>query len=261
MNILEKIALQKRKDIESVKEQKSWKDLERMPGFRRNVNSLKKKLESENPEIITEFKRRSPSKPTIHLEARINQIVPAYEAAGAVGISILTDERFFGGTNSDLEEGRELTGLPILRKDFILDEYQIVETKALGADVLLLIAAILSPAEIKQFTTTAKDLGLEVLLEVHTQEELLRNLHPALDMIGVNNRNLKTFEVDLDNSNRILAEIPSEFPKIAESGLSQASTVLELNNNGFNGFLMGENFMKEQEPGVAAERFIKSLSL
>lgn len=261
MNILEKIALQKRKEIQSVKERKTWKELEQMPNFARPVISLKNKLESGKPEIITEFKRRSPSKPNIHLEARIEKIVPAYEAAGAAGISILTDEKFFGGRNSDLEQGRDLTGLPILRKDFILDEYQIIESKALGADVLLLIVAILSPAEIKQFTATAKDLGLEVLLEVHTQEELLRNLHPALDMIGVNNRNLKTFEVDLANSKRILAEIPSEFPKIAESGLSEASTVIELNNNGFNGFLMGENFMKEQEPGVAAERFIKSLPL
>lgn len=259
MNILEKIAVQKRTEIQSAKERKPWKNLERMPGFGRPIISLKEKLGSGSKGIITEFKRRSPSKPDIHKGALIKEIVPAYEAAGATGISILTDQTFFGGENNDIEQGRDLTSLPILRKDFILDEYQIVETKALGADVLLLIAAILSPSEIKQFTSTAQSLGLEVLLEVHSEEELVRNLHPNIDLVGVNNRNLKTFEVDLENSKRILAEIPAEFPKIAESGLREAAIVKELNEYGFNGFLMGENFMKEKEPGAAAKSFIQSL--
>lgn len=260
MNILEKIAVQKRTEVHSVKERKTWKDLERMPGFGRSTISLKEKLESGSTGIITEFKRRSPSKQDIHLNALIKEVVPAYEAAGAAGISILTDETFFGGENKDIEQGRNLTSLPILRKDFILDEYQILETKAIGADVLLLIAAMLTPSEIKQFTSTAQSLGLEVLLEVHSEEELLINLHPDIDLVGVNNRNLKTFEVDLENSRRILAEIPAEFPKIAESGLREVSTIKELKSYGFNGFLMGENFMKKKEPGAAAKSFIQSLS-
>ena len=259
MNILEKIAVQKRTEVDSAKQRNSLRDLERMPLFSRPTFSLKESLESSSTGIITEFKRRSPSRPDIHLNALVTEIVPAYEEAGASGISILTDNTFFGGENKDVEQGRDLTSLPILRKDFILDEYQIVETKAMGADVLLLIAAILSPLEIKQFTSTAQSLGLEVLLEVHSQEELLRNLHPNINLIGVNNRNLKTFEVDLENSKRILAEIPAEFPKIAESGLRQVSTVKELKSYGFNGFLMGENFMKEKEPGAAAKSFVQSL--
>ena len=259
MNILEKIAVHKRTEVESAKQRTSLRDLERMPLFSRPTFSLKESLESSSTGIITEFKRRSPSRPDIHLNALVKEIVPAYEEAGASGISILTDNTFFGGENKDVEQGRDLTSLPILRKDFILDEYQIVETKAMGADVLLLIAAILSPSEIKQFTATAQSLGLEVLLEVHSQDELLRNLHPNINLIGVNNRNLKTFEVDLENSKRILAEIPAEFPKIAESGLRQVSTVKELKSYGFNGFLMGENFMKEKEPGAAAKSFVQSL--
>lgn len=260
MNILEKIAVQKRTEVQSIKMRKAPKDLERMPGFGRSTISLKEKLKSGSTGIITEFKRRSPSRPDIHLDALIKEIVPAYEAAGAAGISILTDETFFGGENNDIEQGRDLTSLPILRKDFILDEYQILETKAMGADVLLLIAAILTPSEIRQFTATAQSLELEVLLEVHSEEELLRNLHPDIDLVGVNNRNLKTFEVDLENSRRILAEIPAEFPKIAESGLREVAIVKELKSYGFNGFLMGENFMKEKEPGAAAKSFIESLS-
>lgn len=260
MNILEKIAAEKKKEVDVTKQHTSLRELERMPLFNRSTFSLKENLKSSSTGIITEFKRRSPSKPDIHMSALVKEIVPAYEKAGASGISILTDTTFFGGKNKDIEKSRDLTTLPILRKDFILDEFQIVETKAIGADVLLLIAAILSPSQIRQFTSTAQNLGLEVLLEVHSQEELLENLHPNINLIGVNNRNLKTFKVDLDNSKRILGEIPAEFPKIAESGLREISTVKELKSYGFNGFLMGENFMKEKEPGAAAKNFIQNLS-
>lgn len=260
MNILEKIAQHKRQEVQNLKNQASWKKLENLPGFKRPVQSLKDSLRSSKTGIITEFKRKSPSKPDINLRAQIDKVVPAYGNGGASGISILTDNYFFGGSNADLEKGRDLTDLPILRKDFILDEFQILETKAFGADVLLLIAAILSPKEIREYTRTAKDLGLEVLLEVHTMEELLENLHPDIDLVGVNNRNLKTFQVDLENSLRINEEIPEEFLKIAESGLQEVAVVRELHRHGFNGFLMGENFMKTQDPGAAATDFIQQLS-
>lgn len=260
MNILEKIAQHKRQEVQALKEQVSWKELERSSGFKRSTQSMKNSLDSSMTGIITEFKRRSPSKPDINVKAEVDNIVPAYDHGGASGISILTDIHFFGGSNYDLQKGRDLTDLPILRKDFILDEFQILETKAIGADVLLLIAAILAPKEIREFTRTAKDLGLEVLLEVHTMEELLENLHPDIDLVGVNNRNLKTFKVDLENSLRIKEEIPDEFPKIAESGLQEVAVVRELRQRGFNGFLMGENFMKTQDPGAAAAGFIQQLS-
>lgn len=260
MNILEKIALHKRQEVRLLRDQRSWKDLEGMPGFKRPTYSLKNELNSSKTGIITEFKRRSPSKPDINVKAQVKKIVPAYDTGGASGISILTDSHFFGGSNLDLQEGRDLTNLPLLRKDFILDEFQILETKAIGTDVLLLIAAILNPKKIRTFTRTAKDLGLEVLLEVHTMEELHENLHPDIDLVGVNNRNLKTFEVDLENSLRIIEQIPEEFPKIAESGLREVPVVRELRQQGFNGFLMGENFMKTKDPGAAAAEFIKNLS-
>lgn len=260
MNILEKIALHKRQEVQVLKDQASWRVLERTPGFKRPTHSLKSELTSSKTGIITEFKRRSPSRPDINVKAQIEKIVPAYDAGGASGISILTDQHFFGGSNADLQKGRDLTDLPLLRKDFILDEFQILETKAIGADVLLLIAAILNPKEIRTFTRIAKDLGLEVLLEVHTMEELHENLHPDIDLVGVNNRNLKTFEVDLENSLRISEEIPEEFPKIAESGLQEVAVVHRLRQQGFDGFLMGENFMKTKDPGAAAADFIQHLS-
>lgn len=174
-------------------------------------------------------------------------------------MSILTDEIYFGGTLDDLITGRQSCELPLLRKDFIIDPYQIIEAKAFGADVILLVAAILTKNEIKQFSELAKELNLEVLLEVHNEEELQKSLTPNLDMIGVNNRNLKTFEVNLNNSKRLSELIPNDFVKISESGISSITTIKELQTFGYKGFLIGENFMKTENPGKSAHKFIKDL--
>ena len=259
MNILQKIGAHKKLEVEENKEEMPIEALELLPHFQRKCLSLSQNLKDSPSGIITEFKRRSPSHPQINLEAQVENIIPEYVKAGAAGISVLTDEEFFGGHSEDLLEARELVSIPLLRKDFIVNEYQIYEAKALGADVILLIAAILSRKQIKQFSETAKDLGLEVLLEVHNEEELEKSLMPNLDMIGVNNRNLKTFEVDLNISKNLAEKIPSEFVKVSESGISSTSSILELQKSGFKGFLIGGNFMATADPGKSALEFFKEL--
>lgn len=259
MNILEKIAAHKRQEVAENKEDMPLAALELLPHFHRNCFSLSQRLKNSSAGIIAEFKRRSPSHPQINLEAKVENIIPEYEKAGAAGISVLTDEEFFGGTSEDLLEARELVNIPLLRKDFIIDEYQIFEAKALGADVILLIAAILSRKEIKILSETAKSLGLEVLLEVHNEEELEKSLMQSLDMIGVNNRNLRTFEVDLGTSKKLAEKIPSEFVKVSESGISSTAAILELQKSGFQGFLIGGNFMTSPDPGKSASEFFSEL--
>ena len=174
-------------------------------------------------------------------------------------MSVLTDEIYFGGTLDDLLTARENCNLPLLRKEFVIDEYQIIEAKAFGADVVLLIAAILTREEIKQFSELAKQLQLDVLLEVHNEKEMHKSIMPSLDMIGVNNRNLKTFEVNLDTSKKLSQLIPDKFVKVSESGISSVEAVKELKPYGYQGFLIGENFMKTNNPGASAKQFIKSL--
>lgn len=259
MNILDKIAADKRTEVEMKKEVMPMKILEMLPSFNRKCISLSKRLKNSNPGIIAEFKRKSPSIPDLNLDADVEDVVFEYEQAGASGISILTDEIYFGGLNDDILLVREMLKTPILRKDFIIDEYQIFEAKAIGADVILLIASLLSKKEIKQFSETAKKLGLEVLLEVHNEEELQKSLMPTLDIIGVNNRNLKTFEVDLNTSKTLSEKIPTDFVKISESGISSIDAIQELKKYGFQGFLIGENFMKTKNPGKSAEEFIEKL--
>lgn len=259
MNILERIAAHKKIEVAENKEIMPVSALELLPHFQRKCLSLSQNLRNSSAGIIAEFKRRSPSHPEINLKARVEDILPEYEKAGAAGISVLTDEEFFGGSSEDLLEARELVKIPLLRKDFIIDEYQIFEAKALGADVILLIAAILSRKEIERFSRTAKDLGLEVLLEVHNEEELEKSIMPGLDMIGVNNRNLKTFEVDLNISKNLAEKIPSEFVKVSESGISETASILELQKSGFQGFLIGGNFMATANPGKSASEFFSEL--
>ena len=259
MNILEKIAAHKRVEIAEAKEEVPVEALELLPHFKRKCISLKENLKNSSSGIIAEFKRRSPSHPEINLEADVEKITSGYEKAGASGISVLTDEEFFGGSMDDLMLARETVKIPLLRKDFIIDEYQIYEAKAIGADVILLIAAMLKPAEIKKFSVLAKKLGMEVLLEVHNEEELKNNLFDTVDIIGVNNRNLKTFEVDLANSKNLAEKIPSEFVKISESGISQTAAIKELQKYGFQGFLIGGNFMATEDPGKSALEFIQEL--
>lgn len=259
MNILDKIAAHKRGEVEERKEEVPVEALELLPHFRRKCVSLSENLKNSPSGIIAEFKRRSPSHPEINLEADVEEITAGYEKAGASGISVLTDEEFFGGSMDDLMMARETVKIPLLRKDFIVDEYQIYEAKAIGADVILLIAAILSRKEIEQFSRLAKSLGLEVLLEVHNEEELEKAIMPGIDMIGVNNRNLKTFEVDLANSKNLASKIPAEFVKISESGISDTADIKELQKHDFKGFLIGGNFMATKDPGKSALEFIQDL--
>ena len=259
MNILDKIAAHKRVEVEEKKEEMPLEILKSLPLFGRKCVSLAENLRNTPAGIIAEFKRRSPSHPNLNLDADVQKITAAYQSAGAAGISVLTDEEFFGGSEDDLAVARETVKIPILRKDFMIDEYQIYEAKALGADVILLIAALLSQKQIEKFSKTAKDLGLEVLLEVHNEEELERSIMPTIDMIGVNNRNLKTFEVDLNTSKRLAEKIPSDFVKVSESGISQAASILELQKSGFQGFLIGGNFMGTADPSKAAADFFEQL--
>ena len=259
MNILEKIAADKRIEVEERKEIIPVAALELLPHFHRKCLPMSDSIRNSSTGIITEFKRRSPSHPEINLSADVEKITAGYEKAGASGISVLTDEIYFGGTLDDLLLAREVVKIPLLRKDFIIDEYQIFEAKALGADVILLIAALLTRKQIEDFSKRAKSLGLEVLLEVHNQEELEKSLMPSLDLIGVNNRNLKTFEVDLNTSKNLAGKIPSDFIKISESGISETSSILELQKSGFQGFLIGGNFMKTEDPGHNAADFIEQL--
>ncbi|MFZ6012292.1 MAG: indole-3-glycerol phosphate synthase TrpC, partial [Bacteroidota bacterium] len=182
-----------------------------------------------------------------------------YMQAGASALSILTDKHFFGGSNEDLTIARKFNYCPILRKDFTMDEYQVIEAKSIGADAILLIAAVLEPSRSKQLAALAHSLGLEVLLEVHDEEELKSNLDVAADLIGVNNRNLKTFEVSIDVSKRLSSLIPDTVVKVSESGISEPGTIVELRQYGYEGFLMGENFMKHSRPEKEAREFIEKL--
>jgi indole-3-glycerol phosphate synthase len=245
MNILDQIVLRKRVEVAHAKQQVPITELEKASHFSRNTYSFKDFLQAEERTgIIAEFKRKSPSKGLINGVSTVANVTSGYAAAGASALSVLTDADFFGGAPQDLLQARAANDIPLLRKDFMIDEYQLLEAKAWGADIVLLIAAILSPTEIKHLSATAKSLGLNVLLEVHNREELLRSICPDLDAIGVNNRNLADFTVNIQTSFDLVDEIPSEFMKISESAISSATTIKDLKRVGFNGFLIGENFMK-----------------
>lgn len=259
MTILDKIIAEKRLEIAKRKSEKSISELENELYFNRKCLSLKENLLKSETGIIAEFKRKSPSKGWIHENADALIIPAGYCTAGASGISILTDEPFFGGTPQDLITARPLVDCPILRKEFIVDEYQLFEANAMGADVILLIASALSVDETKALAKQAKALGLEVLLEIHNKEELA-HINEFVDMVGVNNRNLKTFEVSIDVSKELASLIPDEFVKISESGISAPETVLELRKYGYKGFLMGENFMKTEYPVLSLKEFIELIS-
>jgi indole-3-glycerol phosphate synthase len=258
MTILDKIIAEKRNEISEKKKEISIAELEKRYGFQRESLSLKESLLSSSSGIIAEFKRKSPSKGWIHSSANVKEITSGYSQKGASGISILTDTVFFGGSLSDLMEARPFVDVPVLRKDFIIDEYQLYEARAVGADVILLIAAALTPRFTRDLALKAKKLSLEVLLEIHDEKEL-EHLCPEVDMVGVNNRNLKTFLTDINSSFRLAGKIPDSYLKISESGLSSAETVRELRQAGYKGFLMGENFMKEKDPVEALELFIKQI--
>ena len=259
MNILDKIIFDKKREVILKKSLIPISQLENSVLFDRKTISLSNNLRNSNSGIIAEHKRRSPSKPNINNSFTVEEVVKGYENAGVCGISVLTDTKYFGGSLDDLLLARASVNIPLLRKEFIVDEYQILEAKAHGADLILLIAAVLTREEIKHLSQFAKALDLEVLLEVHNLEELQKSIMPSLDLIGVNNRNLKTFEVSLDFSKQLASEIPKEFVKVSESGISSTEAINELRPFGYKGFLIGENFMKTDNPGLAANEFINEL--
>lgn len=259
MNILEKIIADKKKEVALKKGIIPTSQLEQSILFERNGKSLAEALQNSESGIIAEHKRRSPSKSTINQNTNVAQVAKGYENAGVCGMSVLTDIKYFGGSLEDLLLARSVVEFPLLRKEFMIDEYQVLEAKAHGADVILLIAAVLNKTVIKELSELAKSLGMDVLLEVHNQEELEKSIMPSLDMLGVNNRNLKTFEVSLETSKELSAQIPDDFVKVSESGISSIEAIKELRQYGYQGFLIGENFMKTENPGNSAKEFIEQL--
>lgn len=258
MNILERIIDHKKTEVAKRKIAVPLADLERRELFPRKTISLKETLlEGSRTGIIAEFKRKSPSKGSINEVGDIVEITKAYTKHGASGLSILTDEFFFGGSADDLSKAR-INNIPILRKDFIIEEYQVMESKAMGADVILLIAACLTSAQVKNLATLARNVGLETLLEIHNEEEL-QHICDETELVGINNRDLKTFEVDINRSLKLRKQIPPDKIIIAESGIDNTSTIKIFKAAGFKGFLIGEKFMSSLDPATAFEQFAEQL--
>jgi indole-3-glycerol phosphate synthase len=258
MNILETIIAKKKLEVAEKKAAKNISELEKMPFFKREIFPFEEFLLNRGKTgIIAEFKRKSPSKGIINSSSLTGNVISDYVKYGASAVSILTDEPFFGGSLNDLLEARN-NDIPILRKDFIIDEYQVTESKAFGADIILLIAACLEIKQVQQLASFAKSLGLNVLLEIHGENEL-HHICEEVDVVGVNNRDLKTFKLNINHSIELCKKIPSHKIKISESGLDDVKTVQYLKQNGFSGFLMGEKFMKEKDPGEAFHVFAKEL--
>ncbi len=260
MTILGEILEHKRKEVDERKSLYPVKLLQQSIYFPTSCVSLKKYLLREDKSgIIAEIKRMSPSKGVINPHVSVERTSIGYMQAGASALSILTDKQFFAGSNDDLTTARKFNFCPILRKDFIIDEYQIVEAKSIGADAILLIAAALEPKKLKELCAVAHALGLEVLMEVHDDMELNNNLKAGADLIGVNNRNLKTFEVSVETSKRLSKLIPDSVVKVSESGIESPEVILDLKNYGYRGFLIGQTFMQNSRPERAAMDFIKEL--
>ncbi|MBN2807716.1 MAG: indole-3-glycerol phosphate synthase TrpC [Prolixibacteraceae bacterium] len=249
----------KRFEVERAKVHVPLEKLMRFPFYHKPVPSLKEfLLKPDKSGIIAEHKRQSPSKGIINAEVKLRNVVIGYENAGASAVSVLTDEKYFGGRLTDLEEAASILNIPILRKDFMIDPYQVHEAKAYGASAILLIAASLTSSEVDALAKLAHELGLEVLFEVHNAMEL-EKISPHVDVVGVNNRNLKTFEVDINQSKLLANLIPENFVKISESGISEPATIRDLKSFGYQGFLMGENFMKTYNPGETCRLFIEEI--
>jgi len=260
MNILDKIVINKKREVQFAKDHTSYTQLEESEFFHLDCYSFRDfLLDPSRTGIIAEFKRKSPSKGIINDKASVKEVTNGYADAGASALSVLTDRDFFMGRKADLVAARKANSIPVLRKDFMIDEYQIIESKSSGADIILLIAAILTPGEIQKLASLAKSLGLNVLLEVHNLGELQRSIDPNVDAIGVNNRNLADFTVSVKTSYELAPHIPAPFLKISESAISNPETIKQLKLAGFNGFLIGENFMKEEDPGKAMKNFVSGL--
>ncbi len=262
MNILDKIVANTRKEVAERKAQVAVSELEAAEFFGRETYSMREFLVKPGKSgIIAEVKKQSPSKGVINDKVSVEEVGRGYCEAGASAISVLTDLQFFGGKMEYLTAVRRLVDVPVLRKDFIVDEYQLLEAKAIGADVVLLIAACLEPAELERLAQFAQSINLEVLMEVHDKEELERSLNPFLDVVGVNNRNLKTFDVSVETSIELSEFIPDEFRKISESGLKDAETIKRLKSHGFEGFLIGETFMKTENPPQALAQLVAEVGV
>lgn len=260
MNILEQIIEHKRKEVSERKELYPIKFLEQSIYFGSQPVSLKKYIQRPDKSgIIAEIKRKSPSKGVINPHVSVERTSIGYMQAGASALSVLTDKNFFGGSSEDLTTARKFNFCPILRKDFTIDEYQIVEAKSIGADAILLIAAVLDASRMKALAAFAHALGLEVLLEVHNEEELEKSLDAGADLIGVNNRDLKTFNLSIEVSKRLANRIPAAVVKVSESGIESVQAILDLKTYGYEGFLMGQNFMQHSRPEAACREFIDDL--
>ncbi len=257
MNILDKIIEHKKEEVAFAKKTISVQELKDAEFFGRKTFSLKESVKNRNG-IIAEFKKKSPSKGIINDQVSPLEVVSKYEEFGASGISILTDADFFGGSSQDIINVRDSINIPILRKDFMVDEYQFHEARALGADVILLIAACLTPSQVNEFTALAHSLQLEVLLEIHIEEEL-KHFNTDIDLVGINNRNLKDFKVDLQHSVNLKNLLPKGTLSVAESGIYSVEDFAFLKEKGFDAFLMGEYFMKNENPGKAFEEFVKTI--
>jgi len=261
LDILRNIVEQKHKEVALLKSQYSIDDLKKQKLFHRTCYSAKTVItNNQSSGIISEFKRQSPKKGPINANADIKSVVESYQKANASVVSVLTDKIFFGAHDDDFEKAREYLNSPLLRKDFLVDPYQIYQSKAMGADLILLIAAILTPEEVENMSRIAKDLGLEVLLEIHNESEL-KHINPLIDLVGINNRDLKDFSVDLNHSIKLSEQIPDEFIKVTESGIKGEDDIRFLKLNGFQAFLIGEHFMKQEEPGKTCSELIQNLGL
>ena len=257
MTILDKIIERKKQEVEYSKSKISIEQLKDSEFFGRPTFSLKETLKS-NSGIISEFKRKSPSKGIINDRVSPLEVVSQYEKFGASAVSILTDKDFFGGSFEDILRVRNHINIPILRKDFMIDEYQFYEAKSIGADVILLIASCLSPTQVSEFTELAHQLKLEVLLEIHSEKEL-KHINSQVDLVGINNRNLKDFKVDLQHSVNLKNQLPNDILSVAESGIYNEEDFRFLKEKSFDGFLMGEYFMKNEDPGKKFGQFIKEV--
>ena len=261
MNILDNIVERKRAEVAERKQLKSLDMIMNDAGYTRKTISLVEGLSRPNASgIIAEFKRKSPSKGIINDQVDPVEVTKAYQDAGASAVSILTDEYFFGGNDQDLLRARQALDIPILRKEFIIDEYQVHEAKAMGADLILLIAACLSKEEVLRFSTVARSLGLEVLLELHDEDEL-EHVCDTVDLVGINNRSLKTFDVNIERSLKMASQLPKGKLKVAESGIDDPAQVKLFKENGYSAFLIGENFMKTNDPGMALNEFRNQIEM
>ena len=259
MTILDEIIKNKALEIQQQKKEVSLAHLKESAFYSRKCISIKKILEErKSPGIIAEHKRKSPSKGIINSDLELKDVVRGYQDAGASAVSILTDMKYFMGKTEDVTIARNILKIPILRKEFMIDEYQVYEAKAIGADFILLIAACLSRTQSEHLAGIAKSLGMDVLIEIHTADEL--EIVPGnADIVGVNNRNLKTFEVSIDTSIQLSPLIPDQFIKISESGISHTDNIKKLWEYGYKGFLIGENFMKSDNPGESCKSFIQKI--